>query len=109
MKEADRNYSYAANQGTVVANWKNYDGMISEANNISTSAENAYRYIKKLIDFKESHTGLEDVQIEIEIMAYCFRQHKKMESCINSSCWRKVQRKRKEKDLQKTFKKVIDK
>jgi hypothetical protein len=30
------------------------------------------------IDFKESHTGLEDVKIETAIFAYCVRQHKKM-------------------------------
>lgn len=80
------------------------NGLISEANNISTSAENAYRYIKNLIDFKENHTGLEDVKIEISILAECYKQHKKMEKCINTSCWRKVQRKRKELDLRKAFK-----
>lgn len=80
------------------------NGFVSESNNIQTSAENAYRYIKKLIDFKESHTGLEDVKIEIEIMAECYRQHKKMEKSINPSCWRKVQRKRKELELREVFK-----
>ena len=79
------------------------NGLISEANNISTSAENAYRYILKKMDFVESHTGLEDVKIEVEIMAYCYKQHKKMEKCINPSCWRKVQRKRKELDLRVAF------
>ena len=29
-------------------------------------------------DFIENHTGLEDVMIEKEILAYCFRQHKDM-------------------------------
>ena len=29
-------------------------------------------------DFIESHTALEDVMIEKEILAYCYRQHKKM-------------------------------
>ena len=80
------------------------NGLVSESNNIQTSAENAYKYIKKLIDFKESHTGLEDVKIEVEIMAECYRQHKKMEKCINPACWRKVQRKRKELDLRAAFK-----
>ena len=45
---------------------------------LSTTAENLYRFITKNPDFVESHTGLEDVQIEREIMFYCFRQHKKM-------------------------------
>jgi hypothetical protein len=80
------------------------NGLISDANNIFTSAECAYKYITKNIDFKESHTGLEDVKIEIEIMTKCFKQHKKMTTNINSSCWRKVQKKRKELDLRAVFK-----
>ena len=42
------------------------------------TAEVIYRYITKDQEFKESHTGLEDVLIEIEILKYCKRQHKKM-------------------------------
>ena len=41
-------------------------------------AETIYRFITKDTDFVESHTGLEDVFIEKEILAYCYRQHKKM-------------------------------
>lgn len=41
-------------------------------------AEVIYRYITGNDDFIESHTGLEDVLIEKEILAYCFRKHKKM-------------------------------
>ena len=41
-------------------------------------AETIYRYISGDYDFKESHTGLEDVMIEKDILAYCFRKHKKM-------------------------------
>jgi hypothetical protein len=80
--------------------------LISESQNISTSAENAYRYIKNTLDFKESHTGLEDVEIEVAIMAECYRQKKKMEKTINPACWRKVQRKRKEMDLREAFKRL---
>lgn len=43
------------------------------------TAEIIYRYITGNIKFIESHTGLEDVLIETKIMAYCFRQKKKME------------------------------
>jgi hypothetical protein len=39
-----------------------------------------FRYISQNNDFVESHTGLEDVMIEKEIMAYCFRKHKAMKS-----------------------------
>lgn len=42
-------------------------------------AETIYAYITKNPNFKESHTGLEDVMIETEILAYCFKQKKKME------------------------------
>lgn len=45
---------------------------------LSTTAENLYRFIIKNPYFKEAHTGLEDVQIEREILLYCYKQHKKM-------------------------------
>lgn len=41
-------------------------------------AEVIYRFITGNNDFIESHTGLEDVLIEKEILAYCYRKHKKM-------------------------------
>lgn len=41
-------------------------------------AEVIYRFITGNNDFIESHTGLEDVLIEKEILAYCCRKHKKM-------------------------------
>lgn len=72
------------------------NGLLSEKNNVLTSAECVYKYMKKNMDFIESHTGLEDVLIEVEIMAYCYRQHKKMQRTINPSCWMRVQKKRKE-------------
>lgn len=42
------------------------------------TAEVLYRFITDDVDFMESHTGLEDVEIEIEIFKYCMRQHKPM-------------------------------
>ena len=68
----------------------------SEKGNLLTNAEVTYNYINKMSDFKENHTGLEDVRIEIEIMAHCFKQHKKMNTNINPSCWRLVQKAYKE-------------
>ena len=70
------------------------NGLESEKGNILTSAESCYRYLKNMIDFSESHTGLEDVKIEIEIMAKCFATHKKIDKSINSACWRIPQVKR---------------
>ena len=54
------------------------NGFLTANGRLSTTAENLYRFIIKDPTFVESHTGLEDVQIEREIMFYCFRQHKKM-------------------------------
>lgn len=42
------------------------------------TAEVLFRYIKKDTSFEEEHTALADVLIETEILAHCFRQHKKM-------------------------------
>ena len=41
-------------------------------------AEVLYKYITGNLDFVESHTGLEDVLIEAQILKYCFAKHKKM-------------------------------
>lgn len=42
------------------------------------TAEIVTRYLTGDYTFDESHTGLEDVRIEAQILAYCFRQHKTM-------------------------------
>ena len=53
-------------------------GLLTKNGRLSASAENLYRFIIKDPTFVESHTGLEDVMIEKEILAYCFKQKKKM-------------------------------
>lgn len=80
------------------------NGLVSEADNIQTSAECAYKFITKDTEFSEEHKGLEDVKIEVAVMASCYKTHKKIENSVNSACWRKVQRKRKEMDLRAVFK-----
>lgn len=55
------------------------NGYLTKNGQLRFTAEIIYRFISKDNDFVESHTGLEDVMIEKEILAYCFRQHKKME------------------------------
>lgn len=72
------------------------NGLVSEKDNILTSAESTYKFLTKEVNFIESHTGLEDVEIETEIMAKCYRTHKKMNPKINSTCWLLPQKKRKE-------------
>lgn len=51
---------------------------MTKNNQLRLTAEIIYRYISKNNDFVESHTGLEDVLIEKEILAYCYKQHKSM-------------------------------
>lgn len=53
-------------------------GLLTKNGRLSSTAENLYRFIIKDPTFTENHTGLEDVEIESQILAYCFRQHKKM-------------------------------
>lgn len=56
--------------------------LLTKNGRLSTTAENLYRFILKDPTFEESHTGLEDVQIEREIMFYCYRQHKPMRKLL---------------------------
>ena len=50
----------------------------TKTNQNKLTAEVLYSYIINNPNFKESHTALEDVMIEKEILAYCYKQHKKM-------------------------------
>lgn len=54
------------------------NGYLTKAGKPRLTAEILYKFISGEEDFKESHTGLEDVLIEKEILAYCYKQHKKM-------------------------------
>ena len=54
------------------------NGYITKSGKPQFKAETCYRFITKDTDFVESHTGLEDVKIETEILRYCHRQHKAM-------------------------------
>ena len=42
------------------------NNLISNCNNVLTSAESTYKFLTNNINFVESHTGLEDVEIEVE-------------------------------------------
>ena len=46
------------------------------------TAEILYRFISGDNEFEEAHKGLDDVMIEKEILAYCFRQHKPMDKVL---------------------------
>ena len=58
------------------------NGFITKTGQCQFTAEVIYRFITKDLEFKESHTGLEDTLIEKEILAYCFKQHKKMDKLL---------------------------
>lgn len=66
-------------------------GWISPVGNIKTGAEFAYRYVSGDYSFIENHTALSDAQIEVAIMAECFRQKKAIPYGVtNASPWRIV-------------------
>lgn len=54
------------------------NGYMIKNNQVRYTAEVIYRFITQDTDFIENHTGLEDVLIEKEILAYCYKQKKKM-------------------------------
>lgn len=78
---------------------------VSDKGNVLTNAECCYRYITKNKDFKEAHKGIDDVNIEAEILLACFRQHKKMNTEPYTACWRTVQKVRKQMLLKEEYKK----
>lgn len=60
------------------------NGYLTKNGSLRYTAEIIYQYITQDKDFKESHTGLEDTLIEKEILAYCIKQHKKMDKLLFS-------------------------
>ena len=54
------------------------NGYLTKSGQPRFTAEICYRFISKESGFVEAHTGLEDVEIETEILRYCHRQHKPM-------------------------------
>ena len=66
-------------------------GWISPAGNIKTGAEFAHRYCSGDHSFIEDHTALSDARIEVEILAECFRQKKRVPyGVVNAQPWRIV-------------------
>lgn len=69
---------------SVVANtptykmWCKEKGYCTKNGRPKLTAEILYRFITGDNDFIESHTGLEDVLVEVKIMAYCYAKHKAM-------------------------------
>lgn len=72
----------------------NGHGTDKKAHNISTSAENVFRYLILNPEYQEEHKGLDDVLIETEIMRRCFSSHMAMPygKGIRRNCWMDVKR-----------------
>ena len=66
-----------AKQPTYIT-WCKLNGFTTKNGTVKLTAEILYRFITQDIEFKESHTGLEDVLIEKEIFVRILRQHKKI-------------------------------
>ena len=67
------------------------NGFISECGNYKTSADICYRFLTNVIDFDESHTAMDDCEIEKEIFMTCVKRKKKIEKGIVHNPWRKIQ------------------
>lgn len=76
--------------------WAIEHNFVSASNNIITNAETVYKYLTNMLDFVEEHKGLDDVKIEAVIFAECYKVDAQADREICSSCWRKVQKLRKE-------------
>lgn len=55
--------------------WCEANGFMTKNNQPQMTAEVVYRYITNDLTFEESHTGLEDVKIEMEIFLYCLSKN----------------------------------
>ena len=85
-------------------NFATTHGFVSEAGNIQTNAEVAYKFMTDNLDFAESHTGLEDVEIETAILLNCLKTgNENMKMNPYSACWRNVQRTVRQMELEETF------
>lgn len=80
------------------------NGFVSDVGNIQTNAEVAYKFMTGNLDFAESHTGLEDVEIETAILMNCLKTGDNNMKCQPySACWRTVQRMARQMGLEETF------
>lgn len=64
----------------------------SEKGNLLTNAEKAYCYLTNQNEFEESHTALEDVEIETVIFSYCWKYTEENDRKVIYFPWRKPQK-----------------
>lgn len=85
-------------------NFATTHGFVSEAGNILTNAECAYKFLTGDLDFAEQHTGLEDVRIETAILLNCLKiGDENMKDTPYTACWRNVQKTYKQMILEEVF------
>lgn len=72
--------------------WVDQNGLLTPKGNRQSGAETMYRYIKLDPTFKEEHTGLADIVIEMAILDKVQRQRKKMSMITGGDPWRLVQK-----------------
>lgn len=65
-----------------------WENVRNEKGNLLTNAERMFAYLSQNEDFEEEHTGLADAIVETQILARCFKSHKKIDKKINRQCWR---------------------
>lgn len=65
-----------------------WENVRNKNNNLLTNAERMFAYHTQNEFFEEEHTGLADAIVECQILARCFRSHKKIDKKINRACWR---------------------
>lgn len=63
----------------------------TEKGNRKSSAETMYAYMIMNPEYEEEHTGLADIEIEMEILERVVRQKKKMDTNRNKEAWKIVQ------------------
>lgn len=74
-------------------------GYFTPKMNPLTNAEIGYRYITGQHDFEERHTALSDTEVEVAILAKCYRTHKKFTKGIVNQPWRLVANRHKELEV----------
>lgn len=75
--------------------WCAANDFVSDAGNVRTSAECVYAYLTQNPTFKESHTAIEDCEIEAYILARIIQRKQKIQrNKIHAMPWQLVQRKK---------------
>ena len=70
-------------------------GWVTAKGNIRTSAEMAYRYVSKDYDFIESHTAIEDAEIETVLLETMLNKKVKLPYNFSGRTWQLVNKKAK--------------